>query len=130
MTDLPVALFYRQLFQKYPEAKCIHTTRDEDGWLASMEWLLTKGIVERGWTSGPLLDEMHYAIYGTVRFDRELLLASFRRHEEQVNDFFSTRPQNLLVLNISKGELSFDTICPFLGIEAPDTPFPVSNAKD
>ncbi|MCC9599949.1 hypothetical protein LOC67_05200 [Stieleria sp. JC731] len=128
-SDLPVPLYYQSFDRQFPDAKFIHTTRPMTDWLSSMEWLLDKGRYEKGWAVGELADELHYSIYGCTNYDEPKLAKAWNRHENQVRDHFSDRPDKLLVLDISKGELSFEKIAPFLGLEVPADPFPSSNAK-
>ncbi|WP_017305649.1 sulfotransferase [Spirulina subsalsa] len=49
----------------------------------------------------------------------------FQRWEVQKNtlDYFCDRPDSLLVLNIGAGE-GWDKLCPFLGLDPLDQPFP------
>lgn len=128
-SDLPVPLFYKNLDRYFPGSKFIHTTRDLNDWLASMQWLFDQGLEERNWTRGEIGNELHFAQYHCYQYDEEKLTQAFHRHEQDVQDYFSGREEQLLVLNISKGELDYQKIAPFLGKEVPDTPFPTSNKK-
>lgn len=127
--DLPVPLYVPELDRTFPDAKFIHTTRPIEDWLASMEWLLDRGRKERGWTAGELADELHYAIYGCTRFDEKALRNAFVRYEDAIASHFASRQEKLISLDISKGELTFQKIAPFLDRKCPDDAFPTTNAK-
>ena len=45
----------------------------------------------------------------------------------EVRRYFSNRPDDLLELNIAGGQ-GWEALCPFLGLAAPDQPFPRLNA--
>ena len=47
-------------------------------------------------------------------------------HADFVFDFFKTRRNRFLALNIIRGD-GWGILCRFLGVPVPDTPFPVSN---
>lgn len=128
--DLPIPLYFRELHAVYPQAKFIHTTRDLDKWLSSMKWLLDTGREERGWSIGELADELHYAIYGCIKYDEPSLRAAYADHEANIHAYFSGIPDALLTINLDEGELSFERIAPFLNVATPDVLFPHSNSKD
>lgn len=125
--DLPVPLYFKELDLLFPQAKFIHTTRPLDDWLRSMKWLFERGRRERNWTGGELADEMHYSIYGCTQYNEEALIAAYERYELLVKHHFVKRPEKLLILDLSKGELDFRRIAPFLGKTNPDIPFPSKN---
>ncbi|MCD0460341.1 sulfotransferase family protein [Roseiconus lacunae] len=129
-SDLPVPLYFERFEQQYPDAKFIHTTRPVTDWISSMRWLLDRGRYEKNWTVGELADEMHFSVYGCTEFDEIQLTKAWSRHENRVHDYFASRSDKLLVLDISRGDLSFDKIAPFLEMSVPSEPFPSSNAKN
>jgi Sulfotransferase domain len=62
-------------------------------------------------------------IYETVVFQREMSIAAAERHHRDIKRYFSTRPDDLLEMNIIAGE-GWDKLCPFLGVPLPSVPFP------
>ena len=128
-TDNPVPLLYRELDQRHPGARFIHTERDEEGWLRSVEWLFTVGAVKFAWDRHPEFHEFHRALYGTTRFEAETFRATYRRHNAEVRAHFADRPDDLLLMDISRGD-GFDKLCPFLGLDAPSAPFPHGNRQE
>jgi hypothetical protein len=120
--DNPWPLVYRQMDALHPESKFILTTRDEQGWYDSyrnhfehkestpMEVLLY-GPEARYFEGGP-----------------ELYKGRMRRHNQEVRDYFRDRPDDLLVLDISR-DPRWEPICAFLGLPVPEVPFPHSNHR-
>jgi hypothetical protein len=123
--DLPIPSYFEHLDRKYPGSKFILTTRDEDKWLKSMNWLLTEGKIV--WKRGQIENEILYQTYGTIKYDEKLLLNTFRNHNEKVIEYFINRSDIFLLLNIDKGELNYSKLCKFLQVDNPDEDFPKSN---
>ncbi len=114
-TDLPVPLYFRSLDRLFPGSKFILTTRALEPWLKSMDWLFnTGGIV---WKRGHLGDELHQAVYGTTVFQRDKLIAAWQRHHDDVRSAFSSRPEDFLEIAVDRGEMTFETLEVFLGLE-------------
>jgi len=124
--DLPVPLYYRELDAMFPGSFFIHTTRDVEGWLKSMEWLFDDGGVL--WRRGHMADELHQRVYGTTRFHRDRLVESFHRHEEEVRRFLAAKESCGILLDIDAGELTFERLSAFLGLATEKSgPVPRSN---
>jgi hypothetical protein len=113
--DLPVPLFFRELDRMFPGSKFVLTTRDADSWLASMRWLFEDGAVL--WKRGHVGDELHLRTYGTTVFDREKLLTARERHHREVEDFFRNREGDLIRIRVDQGEMRYETLAGFLGLE-------------
>ncbi len=114
-TDLPIPLYYRSLDRFFPGSKFILTTRSIEPWLQSMEWLFsTGGII---WKRGHLGNELNYSVYGTTVFDREKLLSAWHRHHDEVRAAFASRPGDLLEITVDRGELTYEALEAFLGLE-------------
>ena len=131
-TDNPIPLLYKELDRRHPGSRFIHTVRDDEAWLKSAEWLFTLGMVKFNWRDGkdgPILAEMHRELYGTTVFDAELFLERYCRHNREVAEYFADRPDDLLVVDITRGE-GFERLCPFLGLPLPAEPFPHWNRRE
>jgi hypothetical protein len=126
--DNPVPLLYKRLDSLCPGSKFILTERDEEAWLKSVEWLFTTGRENLDWDHKPVVDRIHQALYGRTTFDRDVFLATYRRHREDVLGYFAARPDDLLVLDLAK-ETTWVRICEFLGTEVPDRPLPHVHRK-
>jgi hypothetical protein len=53
-------------------------------------------------------------------------VARYEAHNDEVLAYFADRPGDLLVLRVTEGE-GWETLCPFLGLPEPQTPFPHAN---
>jgi len=116
-TDNPVQLLYKELDKKYPNSKFIFTLRDEASWLKSIEWLFTIGAVKFK-KAKELFSEFHLQFYGTLEFEEKSFRDKFRIYNQGVLDYFMGRPEDLLTINIQKGD-GFEKLCPFLGKPVP-----------
>jgi hypothetical protein len=140
--DWPACSFYRELMEAFPEAPVILTVRDPATWYESMR----STIYElRRVTTGPLPVRAAFAfaglfvpgVAGTVRLadhlvwkdtfdgrfeDRDYAMEVFERHNEAVCR--RVPPGRLLVFDVREG---WQPLCDFLGVEAPDRPFPHLN---
>lgn len=128
-TDNPLPLIYPQLDERWPGSKFIHTERDEEAWLKSVEWLYTIGKIKFGWDQRPEVTAIHTEIYGTCDFDPEVFRARYRKHNADVRAYFEGRPDDLLILDVTAGD-GFEKLCPFLGIEEPEGGFPHWNKTE
>ncbi|WP_297540276.1 sulfotransferase family protein [Roseovarius sp.] len=125
--DWPVAAFWRELADVYPEAKIILTTRSAESWYASF----SKTI--RNVLDNP--EEMPEAVRPGFRMARrsvllslgedwskDTLIARFLAHEAAVKA--SVPPERLLVFSSQDG---WDPLCSFLGAAVPAEPYPRTN---
>ena len=99
--------------QQYPDAKFILTTRDNDSWVQSIK----NQIAVRH-------DTPYYHYW---YFQNELQwVARKEMHENTVREYFAGRPDKLLEIDVTRGD-GFDKLCPFLGLDVLDKPFPHKN---
>jgi len=132
ITDITVAPYYAQLDKLFPGSKFILTTRDRTDWLNSMEahWQ-NKPILEDGKIDATKMQIRRFlraAVYGTYTFDRERLSYVHDLHHRNVLEYFRDRPQDLLVINICRGE-GWDKLAPFLKQPLPTRMFPIMDKK-
>lgn len=120
--DMPWPHFFKDLDAAYPGSKFILSLRDADSWFASVNKHF-----------GDQLTELNAFAYG-----REKAIASenkshwqsvFAAHHEDVRAYFRDRPEDLLEMDLTKGD-GWDSLCPFLGIQHPTAPFPVKNTSE
>ncbi len=132
--DWPGCHFWRELAEKYPDAKVVHTVRPIDNWWASYSKTIAMVLSKGG--SGDVehkmetIPEMAHAIIADQTFgarcDDET--AARKAFEQRSQDVKSTiDPDRLLVFEVSDG---WDPLCGFLGVPVPDGPFPRSNDQD
>lgn len=128
--DWPTAGFYRELHAEFPSAKFILTHRSPESWVASFSATIYKLVSEpeavpeqmRPWL------EMATAVIEKTGFplglDADGLAAAFQAHTEAVT---SAIPESqLLLFQVKDG---WAPLCAFLGVPAPDEPFPRTNDR-
>jgi hypothetical protein len=63
---------------------------------------------------------------GCPEGNEDIYVARYERHNKEVLEYFAKRPDDLLVFDLPKGD-GWDKLCPFLGHDVPDEPFPHAN---
>ena len=107
----------------FPGSKFVLTTRDPEQWVRSYTNMLqTQGEASQE------LNEIRRTLYGLPfpNVTEEQLLERYRRHHREVKQYFSDRPDDLLVVNWENGD-EWKELCGFLGVESPDRTFPHAN---
>jgi hypothetical protein len=125
--DNGVILFYKYLDYKFPGSKFVLTLRTLDDWLQSQEYIFSIYPVRSRDEDIPIQRRM--LLYETVEFDRAKFTAAYERHHRDVRRYFARRPDDLLELDIIGGE-GWERLCPFLGLEIPNGPFPYVNRRN
>jgi hypothetical protein len=143
VVDLPAAYFYRDLFAAYPGSKVILTTRDIESWWRSIKHHFTVNPIAEcprlkyrlaaklGFGDAVREDphdifrrNLRRYIYGSSEPREFLYKHRFITHNTTV---MATIPsESLLVMNIPGGD-GWQKLCPFLGVAAPDEPFPAAH---
>jgi hypothetical protein len=130
--DWPSCYFYKELAERYPQAKVILTLRDPEAWFKSVSNTIIgsfKGpmILPDGRRVGPPGDFVPLLGQKTFggHFDEAHMIDVFNRHNEEVR---RTIPkERLLVFDAKQG---WEPLCEFLGVPAPATPFPKTNSTE
>jgi len=129
--DWPASLFYKQLMARYRDAKVLLNMRDPEAWYASMAQTLypasqaelsapAESILGR---MGRMVNTLAWQPLFQGRFeDKPYALSVFERHNQEVKD--SVPADRLLVWEVTEG---WEPLCRFLGVAAPETPFPRLN---
>jgi hypothetical protein len=131
--DYPTCLAWRELVDRNPEAKVIHTVRDAEVWWESTATTIYQGrTVLPHWFRGlygPAGDSFEVGdrliwqgLFGGRFEDRDHAIAVYRRHTAEVATGLD--PERLLVFEVSQG---WEPLCGFLGVAVPDEPFPHAN---
>ena len=123
LTDTPIPNFYRELDKEYPNSKFILTIRDMDGWLQSCKKQFNQKLADK---RSDAANQLFLELYDTVTFDEEKFRSGYKKFTESVLEYFKDRPDDLLVIDISKGE-GWEKLCPFLNKPIQKTIFPKSN---
>lgn len=127
MVDHPGCAYWRELMAFYPEAKVLHTVRDPDKWFDSTQaTIFAPGSLEREMPEpGKRFFDQLKAFYGGDMNDRAFMTDFFRRHTEAV--VAGVPEDRLLVFEVAQG---WGPLCEFLGVPAPDTPYPRENTTE
>lgn len=133
--DWPGAHVWRELAVRYPAAKVILTVRPEQAWWRSFS--NTIGAVLASSAELPALpshvgdmlnamgDMVTRQTFGCAPTDADGVLAAYRRHTAEVRAAIA--PGRLLVYDVAQG---WEPLCSFLGVAAPDVPFPHTNRTE
>jgi hypothetical protein len=126
MVDYPGAHYWRQLADYYPDAKVLHSVRDPDEWFDSTQATIFSPDSPAHRTDGPMVEFFASFTGGYKNYmrDRAFMTEHFRKHTEEVTR--SIAPERLLVYQMGEG---WDRLCAFLGVPAPDEPFPSQNSR-
>ena len=138
--DAPGCFYYKELMEKYPDAKGLLSVRDPERWYSSvkesiylsylmprwMEWLPRIGPLS---TIGPFLRLVRTMIWEGVfdkRFeDKAYAVSIFDDHIEEVKRVVP--PERLLVFSVKEG---WEPLCDFLDVPVPEERlFPHLNDK-
>jgi len=142
--DFPVCAFYLDLMEFYPNYKVILTVRDDpEQWYGSVDRTIRQFEILMGtyalrfvnWMRGTDFNTMRNVTYGHLIFDQPLgnvlddpfadKQKSMRTYENWIEGVKKHVPEEkLLVFNVKQG---WEPLCAFLGVDAPDEPFPRSN---
>ena len=136
VTDIPAALYYREIMAAFPGCKFVLTVRDEQDWLASIrrfygnpqrfERLTQFNREQKDWLA-KISKELRKYAYGSEKILPSLYLKRFREHNEHVRHFIPR--ERLLVMDITKGD-GWEKLCPFLERPIPSVPFPRRNVAE
>jgi hypothetical protein len=138
--DWPGSYFYKDLIERYPDAKVLLSVRDADAWAKSMrdtiwgifyddvlmrhlssaracldpQWRGYTEMMKEMWRRSGLLDG--------EQTTAEHMIAAFRRYNDEVQAVVPA--DRLLVWSVTDG---WEPLCAFLGLPVPDAPFPRVN---
>jgi hypothetical protein len=128
--DWPTACFFRELAGAYPQAKFVLTHRSPESWADSFGATIYKLLADRDNAPPEMRDwlEMSSGVISRTGFppglDRDGLMNRFTAHNEAVKDAIPA--ERLLVYQVREG---WGPLCDFLGVAAPDEPFPRTNDR-
>ena len=119
--DNPWPIIFKYIDANYPDSKFILTTRNSDSWIKSQ-------VSHFGKTETPMRQWIYG--FGCPQGNEDVYVKRYESHNAEVVDYFKNRPNDLLVMDLSSGS-GWDEICPFLGIDKPNTQFPhINKASD
>ncbi|WP_260516603.1 sulfotransferase family protein [Aliiroseovarius sp. M344] len=124
--DWPSAHYWRELVQRYPDAKVILTTRPADAWWRSID----KTILQ--YTNAPDSPDNVFSqklvgdqVFGGRPVTRDRAISVYEAHQKSV--IREVASDRLLVYKVGDG---WKPLCRHLGVDVPDQPFPNRNAKE
>jgi len=123
LTDTPIPSLYRQLDEKFPDARFILTVRDREGWLRSCKKQFTNRLSEK---EADAVKRLFNDLYGSFVYDEEKFSNGYDEFVSGVKAYFKGRPGKLLIMDVVGGD-GWEKLCPFLGTAIPDVPFPKAN---
>lgn len=126
--DFPAASFWRELSDYYPDAKVILTIRDAEDWFRSTQETVLNREFWECIKDTPLGEMNEVTILKSLEgnlHDRDHMIEVFNRHTEEVRN--TIPPERLLLYEVSQG---WEPLCKFMGVAAPDTPFPRANSRE
>jgi sulfotransferase family protein len=127
-TDYPACLYWRELAVAYPSAKLILTKRDKDKWFESTQATIFSEPMSariRGTPMEPFFEKTVWRDFGARIHDRGFMTTYFEKHNAAVEA--GVEKKRLLVYDVAQG---WAPLCEFLGVAAPDAPFPKVNSRE
>jgi len=127
--DWPACHFWRELMDHYPDAKVILSVRDAEQWFASTQATMFRPDL-MGDSKPPqnfqnMAAKTVFADIGGDPNDHDSCIAAYKSHNQMV---MKTVPADrLLVYEATQG---WAPLCAFLGVAAPDAPYPRTNSSD
>ena len=113
MNDTPIPVRFKEMDKRFPNSKFIYTIRDIEGWIKSCSEYFSENKVK---LIKPKFDwQMKHRIetYGITEFDEDIFRKVYQEHDESVRRYFRDRPDDLLVMNIVKGD-GWEKLMPFI----------------
>ena len=116
--DNPWVLLFKEVDKEFPGSKFILSIRSEEEWLKSVLSYFQSYETE-----------IRKLIYGKASplGNEQIYLERYRRHNQEVREYFKHRPDDLLLLRSE--QLDWEDLCTFLGKEIPDIAFPYENQR-
>lgn len=132
---------FKYLDEAYPNSKFILTVRDDaEQWYQSIVQFHSKSFGLNGRI--PTVEDLKGAsyvrkgfMYNTVKlhgtqdnnpYEKDIMVAHYKRHNQEVMDYFKDRPDDLLIINVADPK-AYKKFVSFLGVESPNDDFPWEN---
>ena len=123
--DLPWPFVYREMAERFPDAKFILTLRrDEESWVRS----LTRHMARGEWAPAE-------AFYGVQRVEgsEEVVRGVYRNHSRGVREYFEGMPERYVEIVVDDGDENWGKLCRVArcpGGVVPTIGFPKSNTAE
>lgn len=109
---------FKLLDKQYPGSKFILNTREINNWLKSRYRHIANDQLIKNRTKYP--GNTLYSL------NTELWRQEYKKHHEDVLNYFANRPSDLLIIDVCAGD-GWEKLCPFLGYDTPCQLFPHEN---
>jgi hypothetical protein len=128
---------YKQLVEWYPDAKFVHTLRETNSWYESLFNMLTKFDTDPQYALSAFHANKRYGFTYFMRHtfgieeladNKAKICAQYDRHNQEVANYMQRQGVAYLQMDMAKGD-SWGVLCPFLGRDIPQKPFPHANKK-
>jgi hypothetical protein len=123
IADTPIFTDFQTLDKHYPNSKFIYLERARSLWLPSIKQLLQRmhhNITRADGGFNPYLKRCYQQVFSPFTLENinsdEFLTACYLKHKKEVSDYFQSRGNDLLILDISQAE-SLNQLQGFLGLE-------------
>ena len=138
-TDLPGALFYKELMQIYPEAKVLLTVRDNASkWFKSACDTVANPQGEQNMIKkseeSPRLKRVHNMLCQLIWDNPDMMAGKLREGDQEWCESFYNRWNDAVRQHVPAGQLlefnakqGWAPLCEWLGLPEPDVPFPHVN---
>jgi hypothetical protein len=127
LTDTPVSATYQALDRAYPGSRFILTVREKESWLEACSRYWHGPLLQYlDGPTGAYIRRINAAVYGAEHYDRIRFSSVYDAHITGVLDYFSARPDDLLVMRICDGD-GWEPLCRFLATAPPRSAFPQLN---
>lgn len=122
-SDIPVLPYYKELHKMRPDSKFVHLTREN--WIDAVEPYFERKK-DRNYHNQ--VTDLRAQVYGAPQFDREKYHDAYKRHNDDVREYFKDS-KNFFEMSITSGDTP-EKMVDFLGLPQKGYSFPVSNARD
>jgi hypothetical protein len=124
--DITVVAWMDEIDQRFPDAKWVLTTRNETEWLQTMSVFVRRSMDVFEPDLVRFFMDIREQVYGSADFQEATWSRAFRNHHKRLSHRFGQCSGKLLIIDLSRGDPWLD-ICRFLGLSAPNVPFPHLN---
>ena len=122
--DWPFHCIYRELYELYPQARFILTTRGSKSWKLSEQHHHLKPINANRKKWGILYPGTWWSLNQRKWNHLRKTYQAPELHSSEVQSFFNSVNGGLLVMDLDRGPMQWEPLCEFLGCLVPDQPFP------
>lgn len=123
--DFPVAVFWPELSDSFPEALVVLSLRDPESWWRSASSTIFPDVLRAEGPWRQMINEVFESRFTLSLEDKSACIAAYERHVETVQ---RTLPRSrLLEWQVSEG---WAPLCSALGVPVPEEPFPHANTTE